>query len=60
MKNVAVFLCAVIVGLLPTQVFSQIRINELLADPVTDWDGDASVGSKTDEWLEIVNIGSST
>ena len=60
MKNVAVFLCVVIVGILPTQVSSQIRINELLADPVTDWNGDGSVGAKTDEWLEVVNVGSST
>jgi hypothetical protein len=60
MKNVAVFLCAVIVGILPARVSSQVRVNELVADPASDWDGDGSVGSKTDEWLEIVNVGSST
>jgi hypothetical protein len=36
----------------------QLRINEILADPGVDWDGDGSVDSKYDEWVEIVNSGS--
>jgi hypothetical protein len=59
MKIVAVFLCVVLTALLPSYVFAQVRINELLADPVTDWDEDGTVSSKADEWLEIVNVGDS-
>ncbi len=38
---------------------AQIRLNEILADPASDWDGDGEVNSKTDEWVEIINTGSS-
>ena len=33
----------------------QIRVNELLADPGIDWNGDTVVSFKDDEWVEIVN-----
>jgi len=36
---------------------SGILINELLADPASDWDGDSVVNSRDDEWVEIVNAG---
>ena len=35
----------------------QVRINEILADPVSDWDGDGIANFKDDEWVEIVNVG---
>jgi len=35
----------------------QIRINEILADPGFDWNGDGSIQFKEDEWVEIVNVG---
>ncbi|MCH7548879.1 MAG: lamin tail domain-containing protein [Candidatus Krumholzibacteriota bacterium] len=38
---------------------AQIRLNEILADPATDWNGDGEISSKLDEWVEIMNIGSS-
>jgi hypothetical protein len=57
MKNVAVFLCILAAGVLPVTVSAQIVINELLADPATDWSGDGTVDSKNDEWIEIVNVG---
>jgi hypothetical protein len=57
MKIVAVFLCVVLAALLPSYAFAQILINEMLADPVTDWNNDSVVDSKADEWLEIVNVG---
>jgi len=44
----------------PSASAAQIRINELLADPASDWDGDGDVNSRNDEWLEIVNVGSSS
>jgi hypothetical protein len=39
---------------------AQIRINELLADPGFDWNGDGTAQSKEDEWVEIVNAGTTT
>lgn len=39
---------------------SQVKLNEILADPNSDWDGDGQVTSKEDEWVEVMNIGSST
>lgn len=38
---------------------SQVRINEILADPGIDWNGDGVVSFKDDEWVEIVNAGTS-
>ena len=35
----------------------QVVISEILADPASDWDGDAAVSFKNDEWLEIANVG---
>ena len=37
---------------------AQIRVNEILADPGFDWNGDGTVSSRDDEWVEIVNAGS--
>ena len=39
---------------------AQVRLNEILADPATDWDGDGEVNTKLDEWVEIINTGSGT
>lgn len=36
---------------------AQIRLNEILADPASDWDGDGQVDSRGDEWIEITNVG---
>ena len=33
-------------------------VNEVLADPATDWDGDGTLDAKGDEWIEVRNIGS--
>jgi hypothetical protein len=56
MKYVAFFLLSllVVVSFAPASV-AQIRLNEILADPGTDWNGDGTVDSKLDEWVEIVN-----
>lgn len=32
----------------------EVRLNEVLADPDRDWDGDGLVSSRDDEWVEIV------
>jgi hypothetical protein len=31
-------------------------INEVLADPATDWDGDGTIDTKGDEWIEVLNV----
>jgi hypothetical protein len=36
-----------------------LRINEIMAGPASDWNGDATFSSRDDEWIEIVNMGSS-
>lgn len=36
---------------------AQVVINEFLADPARDWDGDSLVNSRDDEWIEIINRG---
>lgn len=58
MRFVACFVCMVgILAGLSSLTTAQVLINEILADPVVDWDGDGSVSSKDDEWVEIVNVG---
>jgi len=39
---------------------AQVLLNEILADPNSDWDNDGALSSKLDEWVEVVNTGSST
>ena len=34
-----------------------LRLNEILASPARDWDGDGLYDSKNDEWIEIQNVG---
>jgi len=37
---------------------ADVLLNEILADPAQDWDGDGTVSSRDDEWVEIINTGS--
>lgn len=64
MRSVAIFLYGLFLclfaGVVTSDSFAQVRLNEILADPVGDWDGDGTVSSKNDEWVEIVNAGTST
>ena len=61
MKTVAVFVLSVCVlsSLAPAGA-AQIRLNELIADPASDWDGDGVLDTKLDEWVEVVNTGPDT
>jgi hypothetical protein len=61
MRYVAFFFVVILVlsSLAPIGA-AQIRLNEILADPDSDWDGDGATSSKNDEWVEIANIGGST
>jgi hypothetical protein len=36
---------------------AQLAINEIMADPARDWDGDGALSSRDDEWVEIINLG---
>jgi len=61
MRFVAVFflsLCTL--SFLAPAGAAQIRLNEFVADPASDWDGDGSVDSKLDEWVEVANTGTSS
>ena len=60
MKFVAIFSCFA-VGMIMSIGFAQaqIQLNEVLADPASDWDGDSVVSSKSDEWVEVINVGAS-
>jgi hypothetical protein len=40
-----------------TQVFSSPVLNEFMAAPGSDWDGDFDSDSRDDEWVEIANPG---
>lgn len=60
MKRVAIFVFSLVVCVFATNATAQIRLNEILADPARDWDGDATLNSRSDEWIEIVNVGTST
>ncbi len=51
------FLLLVVGGPAVAQVDDFIVINEVLADPASDWDGDGTVDFKNDEWIEILNNG---
>lgn len=41
-------------------VQGQVVINEILADPASDWDGNGVVDTREDEWIEIINRGAGT
>ena len=41
-------------------VSAQIVLNEFMADPASDWDGDGVYSYRDDEWVEIANLGVST
>ncbi len=36
---------------------AEVLVNELLANPASDWNGDGAVDVKLDEWVEVVNTG---
>ncbi|MBN2185294.1 MAG: lamin tail domain-containing protein [Candidatus Krumholzibacteriota bacterium] len=38
---------------------ADVLINEIMADPARDWDGDGEYNYRDDEWIEILNTGPS-
>jgi hypothetical protein len=57
MRCVAFILWGLFVSLTFSTSPAQIRLNEILADPASDWDGDGGVDARGDEWVEIMNVG---
>lgn len=41
----------------PAGAQSTLRINEILAGPARDWDGNGALSTRDDEWVEVVNTG---
>ena len=37
-----------------------VHLSEIMADPARDWDGDGTIDSRGDEWLEVYNSGPGT
>jgi len=44
----------------PAALAGDLRVNEFLAGPARDWNGDGTVSSRDDEWIEILNTGTET
>src|SRR5439155_25138393 len=58
--SVLVGLLLVLLGLAPTapaHAQSPLRLNEFMAGPARDWDGNGTFSSRDDEWVEVVNLG---
>ena len=51
---------AMIVQAAALPVGAEVLINELMADPARDWDGDGAYSYRGDEWVEVLNAGSET
>lgn len=49
-------ICAILT-LAAAPATAQLVLNELLADPASDWDGDGTVDYLGDEWIEVRNAG---
>ncbi len=65
MTFAAAFLVALAVlqpaaGPVPLALAGDVRLNELLAGPARDWNGDGTVSSRDDEWVEVLNTGTET
>lgn len=41
----------------PARATPTVALNEVLADPARDWNGDLTIDAVDDEWVEIVNTG---
>jgi hypothetical protein len=47
-------------GPLPVRAQASLRLNEFLAAPGRDWNGDGAVSTRDDEWVEVVNVSGGT
>jgi hypothetical protein len=53
-------LCVVVLTFAVGESWGQVVVNEILADPATDWNGDSLYSYRDDEWVEIYNSGTLT
>jgi hypothetical protein len=44
----------------PAVASTSLKLNEFLAGPARDWDGDGVLSTRDDEWVEITNTGGTT
>ncbi|MCK4236339.1 MAG: lamin tail domain-containing protein [Candidatus Krumholzibacteria bacterium] len=54
---IPLFVFSFTVAALVAEGRAQVLINEILADPARDWDGDEEINFRDDEWVEIINLG---
>jgi len=45
------------VAALPACADGMVRLNEIMAGPSHDWNGDGVYSSRDDEWVEVINLG---
>lgn len=57
MKSIFIVLGAVALLLVPAAGYASLCVNEIMADPASDWDGDGEYDYKDDEWVELYNSG---
>jgi hypothetical protein len=48
---------ALLLGFGASAAPAAVLVNEVLANPGSDWDGDGAVDIKLDEWVEVLNTG---
>lgn len=53
----AALVCCAALSPIPAHASAPLRLNEFLAGPARDWDGNGAFSSRDDEWVEIVNTG---
>jgi hypothetical protein len=56
-KRIHLVLALLLTALTPSVGLCGLCVNEIMADPATDWDGNGSYSSVDDEWVEIYNAG---
>ncbi len=57
LKFLGLGLVVFLVLLAPTVGYASLCVNEIMADPASDWDGDGAYDYKDDEWVELYNTG---
>lgn len=57
MKGIAWMLSGCLAAALAVPADAGVVLNEVLADPARDWNGDGVTSYRDDEWVEIVNAG---
>lgn len=51
--------CGLALACATSPATANVLVNELMADPASDWNGDGATHARDDEWLEIVNTSTS-